>query len=95
VQEINKAPAPRIVAFRKDGSALDTVTVMLMMSWAQICIQHHDMIRLKSALSSEVDKRISRQHVQNSGPEAKTFNLRCLVPQKSEQVIEKVLDIVS
>jgi len=32
VQKVNKAPGPRIVAFRKDGSALDTVTVMIMMS---------------------------------------------------------------
>ncbi|KAF4629998.1 hypothetical protein G7Y89_g8143 [Cudoniella acicularis] len=61
LQKINKAPAPRMVAFRKDGSALDTVTVMLMMSWAQIGIQRHDVIRPKSALSSEVDKRISCQ----------------------------------
>jgi hypothetical protein len=38
-----------MVAFRQDGSTLDTVTVMLMMSGAQIVIQCHDMIRCKSA----------------------------------------------
>jgi hypothetical protein len=89
VQKINKAPAPRMSPFRKDGSALDTVTVMPMMSWAHIGIQRHDMIQPKSALSSEVDKRISCQQVQNSGPEAKAFSLRCLVPRKLEQAIEK------
>jgi hypothetical protein len=75
VQKINKAPAPRMVAFRKDGSALNTVTAMLMMSWAQIGIQRHDMIRPKSAPSSEVDKRFSCQQVQNSGPESKDIQL--------------------
>jgi hypothetical protein len=84
-----------MVALRQDGSALDTVTVMLMMSWAQIGIQCHDMIRPKSALSSEVDNRISCQQLQNSEPIAKTFSLQCLVPWKLEQIIDKALTWLS
>jgi hypothetical protein len=80
-----------MLAFRQDGPALDTVTVMLMMSWAQIGIQCHDMIRPKSALSSEVDNGNSCQQLPNSGPVAKTFSLRCLVLRKLEQVIDKAL----
>jgi hypothetical protein len=53
------------------------------------------MIRPKSTLSSEVDKRISCQQLQNSGPVAKTFSLRCLVPRKLEQDIDKALTWLS
>ena len=91
MQRINSAPAPRVVAFRQNGSALDTVTVMSTISQAQIGIQSPDIKRPKSAPSSEVDSCISCQQRQNSGPVAKTFSLRCLVPLKLEQVIDKAL----
>ena len=80
-----------MVAFRQNGLALDTVTVMSTRSRAQIGFQCHGMILPQSAPSFEVDNCISCQQRQNSGPVAKTFSLRCLVTLKLEQVNDKVL----